>query len=78
MQERELRAAMHMLPLPGVEVQAWDVLADRVRRTGRAAVRSALGDQLYPVPSVAGAKGATLEHTAATPCQYAAPCHSHL
>ena len=55
-----MRAAMHMLPLPGVQGQAWDALADKVRRTGRVAVRGALGDQRYPVPSVAGATGATL------------------
>ena len=56
-----MRSAMHALPLPGVELGAWGALADRVRGTGRAAVRSALGDQQYPVPSVAGAEGAALE-----------------
>lgn len=48
---------MHALPTRGAQTQLWAALADAVRRCGPAAVRRALGWQLYNVPDVSGAHG---------------------
>ena len=48
---------MHMLPTGHADVGLWAALAKHVQQIGPAAVRRALGWQLYNVPNIAGALG---------------------
>ena len=58
-QDVEIRAALHQLPVSGVDVNLWRKLAGAVESSGPSGFRAALGWQLFHVPNVSGAKGAS-------------------
>ena len=58
-QDVEIRKALHQLPVSGVDVDLWRELAGAVESSGPSGFRAALGWQLFHVPNVSGAKGAS-------------------
>lgn len=69
MQEKQLLAALHLLPSPSVPVR-WKQLADSAETAGPDVVLQNLGRSTYKVPDIENASGTNSHSSAGQTC-----CH---